>query len=360
MKYDYLILSSLPLNSGCFLRAKYFADSLRKTGAKVKLIKPVRSKPFMLDFFIHIIKYKFIVFFTRYRTGIAIKPYPNTLLPLLIKKIFCKNKVIVDIDDIDFGYRRGIISFISRLIQKPFPGFCDMVTYHNPLLKKFIMEEYKVSKNKLSVLKQGVDLEVFDYRIDNKIFKKKFISKNKLNKNTGIIIYCAHLNIASDLDVILDNIDKVIKKHDSIFIIAGGGPMLEYYKNYAKDLKLDNIFFTGYLTSQQIVKYALLSDYSLVYYKDKKVNYYRSSMKMREQLALQRKVICNDIGELKMFKKYTYQSTGSIKNYIKLIDKCLSNRPKDKREIEGYKFIRKNYDWLSIGREFHKSMATKF
>lgn len=114
MKYDFLILSSLPKNSGCYLRAKYLATSLSQNNAKVKLIVPVISHSFLLAFVLNFFKYLFFVFVTSYTYGIAIKPYPNTLIPLLLKRLISKNKIIVDIDDIDFGYRKGLMSTFSR------------------------------------------------------------------------------------------------------------------------------------------------------------------------------------------------------------------------------------------------------
>ncbi|MBU1078055.1 MAG: glycosyltransferase [Spirochaetes bacterium] len=360
MKYDFLILSSLSRNSGCFLRATYLADSLKKAGARVKLVKPSLSKPLMLDFLLNFFISFFAVIKTDYKTGVAIKPYPNTLLPLLIKRIFTKNRIAVDIDDIDFGYRSGAISLISRWIQKPFPRFFDMVTYHNPLLKDFIQKEYGVSRGRLFVLKQGVDLNLFSPGKGNEKFKTGFLKKHELKKGTRILIYTAHLNIASDLDIILENIRRTLEIEKTFLIIAGGGPMLDHYRELAEKLKINNIFFTGYCTPREIVQYVLLSDLSLVYYKDKKVNYFRSSMKLREHLALRKKIICNNVGELKLFKKFTYQSNKSISSFIRLLDEVLKKFPKDRREDQGYQYIKKHYNWEKIAGEFKKHLMNKF
>lgn len=353
MKYDFLILSSLPLNSGCYLRCKYLAEGLKRCGARVKLISPCLSKPLMLDFLFNFIKYFFIVIKYEYKVGIAVKPYPNTVIPLLLMRIFKSNKIVVDIDDIDFGYREGIISFISRIIQKPFPRYFNAVTYHNALLKKFIQKEYHVSLKKLYVLKQGVDFTVFNYNRIREItsFKKSIIKKYKLNTKVKILIYTAHLNIAADLDILLKNMHDVFKEN-CFLIIAGGGPMLSYYQELVSRLEIKNVCFTGYLTPKEIVKYVLCSDFSLVFYKDKKVNYYRSSMKLREQLALKRRIICNNVGELKLFKQYTYQSKTDIASYIKLVKRLIKTCPKDNRHITGYQYVKKNYDWDKIASQF--------
>lgn len=351
MKYDFLILSSLPKNSGCYLRAKYLATSLSQNGAKVKLIIPIISNSFLLAFTLNFFKYLFFIFITSYKYGIAIKPYPNTLFPLLLKKLISKNKIIVDIDDIDFGYRKGLMSTLSRWLQQPFPKYFDLVTYHNDLLKNFIIKEYKVSKEKLYILKQGVDFKIFNNKINHQSFKQEFIKQQSLNSKTKIIIYSAHLNIAADLDIVLQYLSGILQLNNFL-IIAGGGPQLDEYKKMAQMFGLKNIFFTGYLSPEQIIQYILISDYALVFYKDIEVNYYRCSMKLREYLALKKKVICNNVGELKYFKKYTYQSNKNIESFITILKNLLIKKPKDNREQKGYFFIRDNFNWQNIGKDF--------
>ncbi len=355
-KIDVIILSSLSRDSGCFLRATYLGKSLADNGLEVKVITPPKSMKLMLEFPVSFFIYLFYILKYRFKIGIAIKPYPNSLIPLLIKKFISGIKVVVDIDDIDFGYRKGIFTTLLRYLQKPLPGLCDYVTYHNKRLKNFIIEEYKVEEKKLVILSQGVDFNIYDYKKDVKNFKERLRERLSLKERTKIIIYTAHLNIASDLDVILDNINDLLNRRDHFFIIAGGGPMFNYFKNYAKNKGITKIYFTGYLKPNDIVKYILSSDVALVYYKDKPVNYYRSSMKLREYLALKRKVVSNDVGELKDFKHYVYQSKKDIKSFIKMIDDVLQKKRDDRRERKGYKFVKENYNWDKIGKDFLKAI----
>jgi len=353
-KLTTIILSSLPRNSGCFLRAKYLGKALAKNGLNVKVVIPPAAMPFMLDFVVTFFLNLLYIFKYKFKIAIAIKPYPNTLVPLLIKRIFTDIKICVDIDDIDFGYRKGIINTISRIIQKPFPKYFDIVTYHNPMLKDFIINEYNVNEKKLSQLPQGVDFDIYNYKTKIKNFKKELLKKLGINSKTKIIIYTAHLNIAADLDIILDNINNLLEKRNYFLIIAGGGPMLNFYKGYAKKRNIKKIYFTGYLVPEEIVKYSIIADVAIVYYKDKPVNYYRCSMKLREYLALKKKVVSNDVGELKKFKKYVYQSKSDINSFIKKLDFFLRNNYSDKRELRGYTFVKETYNWDNIEKKFKK------
>lgn len=351
MKYDFLIFSSLPKNSGCYLRALYLARSLEQNGARIRFVVPFSGKPFMLDFLLNFLKYFFYGLFTQYRIGVAVKPYPHSLLPLLLKKFLTGCRVIVDVDDIDFGYRRGFLSTVFRFLQKGLPRRTDLVTYHNPLLKNFIIREYGVKKTRLRVLEQGVDFSVFHPSRPKPAEKEAFLKKHGLKKNTCLLVYAAHLNIAADLDVILSSIRPVLEKN-AFLIVAGGGPLQGYYQALSRKTGVTNIYFTGYLPPSRIARYVRLADYALVYYKERTVNRFRCSMKMRECLALKKKVICNSFGELKLFRRFTYQSAAGIAGYIELIRKLAARPPRDRREEKGYAYVKRHCDWKKIGGQF--------
>lgn len=341
------VLSSLAQNTGCFLRAGYLAKSL-KGYSSVRYLKPLpKNLPFMLDMLLSIPINIFRVLFSNADVFIGIKPFPNVTLPLLIKKIISGSKVIIDIDDLDSGYRKGLLSKINSLIQKPFPKYFDLVTYHNSLLHDYIKKEFKVEKE-LYKLEQGVDLDVFNYKIKENKLRKKF-SKN----NEKIILFIGHLNIASDLDEIIRAMKIVQKKSGAVFIVAGGGPEENNFKKLAKEIGVKAVF-TGHISKEEIVKYVSVADLCLVYYKDKPANYYRCSMKLRECMAMEKKIVCNDVGELKEFKKYCYQSGTSLEEYANKIIKTL--KAGDKREIKARKLIEKRFNWNKIGEKFVKKL----
>ena len=350
------VLSSLAQETGCWLRAQYIANSLRNADkkARIDIIKPVkRNLPFMLDLLISIPLNLFRVLFSKADIFIAVKPFPNVTIPLLAKKIISRSRIVIDIDDLDSGYRKGALSKINSAVQKPFPRYFDIVTYHNPLLYDYIQKEFCVKKERLYKLEQGVDLSLFDYKTDKKL-KERFAGNGE-----KIILFVGHLNVASDLDDILramkiaqDELTRL--KERFVFIIAGGGPEEENLKKLARLLKVKAVF-TGYLDKEEIAKYISAADLCLVYYKDKHANYYRCSMKMRECMAMGKKIACDDVGELKKFREYSYQSPADIKKYAEKIVEIIKSGG-DGRERKGRKFIEKNFDWEEIGRRFMKRL----
>ncbi len=337
-----VILSSFAQDVGCWLRAQYLGNSLKDH--KVSYIGPFKKTwMFMLDMLFSLPINFFKVLFTKADVMIAVKPFPNVTWPLLIKKLF-GTKIIVDIDDLDHGYRKGIVSEISKRLIRPFPKYFDLVTYHNNNLLKHIVNDLRVDRKKIYKLDQGVDFGVFNYKLKDALLKNKF-------KDKKVLLYTGHLNIASDLDDILKAVSLL--KKDYVFVVAGGGPLEKEFKRLAKELKV-NAFFTGYLDRKDVARYLSIADVCLVYYKDNLVNLYRCSMKLRECLAMEKKVVCNDVGDLKEFKEFTYQSGSDLKEFSEMIVKALKSR--DKRNIKGRKYIEKKYDWKIIGSKFSKRL----
>ncbi len=348
------VLSSLAQETGSWLRTQYIADSLRNAGKgkiEVEAVKPLKkSLPLMMDMALSIPLNFLKILFNKSDVFIAVKPFPNLSVPLVAKKMLDKSKIIVDIDDLDSGYRKGLLSEINAFSQKPFPRYFDIVTYHNSLLYDYIQKEFKVQKEKLYKLDQGVDFRIFDYKIKDENLRKKFADKNE-----KIILFMGHLNIASDLDEIIKAMKIVQEKLSKtrtkfVFLVAGGGPDEENFKNLAEELGVKAIF-TGYVNKEDIAKYVSIADLCIVYYKDKNVNYYRCSMKLRECMGMGKKIVCDDVGDLKQFSKYTYQTKADMNEFAEKIIKLLKSKG-DGRELKARKFIEKNLDWNKLGEKF--------
>ncbi len=356
-KLNIIVVSALGENTGCALRAKYIAASLKNNNVNARYIKGINTKPFMLDFIITLFINVRILFIPS-DIIIGCKPYPNIAIYMCIAKIIFRKKIIFDIDDMD-TFRKGLIGKFGSLIQKPYPKHADIVTYHSHNLHKYIIEHFSVTEEKLYQLIQGVNLEYFHpiTEDDNKLFdiwQKHFLIQNSLvDKN--ILLYIGHLNIACDLKSIFEILLMAIEEGltDIRLVVIGGGDMLNHFKNLSIKMGLEEyIVFTGYIDYKDIIRYSSISNRSIVYYSDIKENYVRQSMKIRELLAMKKYVICNDIGDLKEFEEYTYQINAfSYNDMSKMITNTFLETLDDRNE-KGYEYIKNNFDWNIIGKKF--------
>lgn len=352
---EILVLSSLPQDSGCFLRAKYLADGLAQAGHRTTLAMEPKGISFLLHMLLSFVRNIFLVLFSKADVGICIKPYPNTLWPLLLRRFFRRDFfVVTDIDDLDYGYRKGFLSRLSRILQLPFPQHCNLVTYHNDNLFRHIRENFHVPENRLYRLDQGVDFNIYGHTNETATaeLRKKIVSRSGM-QNPVLLAYSAHLNIASDLDDIFTALSETYSSFPQFYlVIAGGGPMLEEFQQHASLLPFaQQIHFTGHLSPQDVSLHLAAADYGLVYYADKHVNYYRTSMKIREYLALGMDVICNNVGDLKEFGNLTFQSGPSSHEFAVKIVEVLKEQKRLPASLKN-SYIRSKYDWKTIAEAF--------
>jgi hypothetical protein len=111
----------------------------------------------------------------------------------------------------------------------------------------------------------------------------------------------------------------------------------------------------GHMTNDSIKEYIAAADVCLVYYKDIPVNQYRCSMKLREYLAMNKKVAATGVGEMRDFKKYVFLSSPKHSSYAASISKAIKSL--DKTHEKGYKFIRCNYNWEYAAADFYKYLS---
>lgn len=344
-----LIFSSLSARTGCWVRAGYIANSLRRGGADVTLFKPLPQMPFFLDMILSIPLNIFRVLLHRTDVVIGLKPFPNTTLPLMVSKILGRF-VIVDIDDLDYEYRTGMLRNIVKYVQCFTPKHCDLVTYHNEMLATEILDTFKVNQAKMYRMQQGVDLQVFNIDTHNTTtIQRKLVDDHRL-KNKTVLMYTAHLNAGSDLEIVLRAIQTLYISFPAIkLLVIGGGSKEKQYRALANELHIDeHVVFTGYKQCTDIANYLRIADICLLYYRPSKVNNYRCSMKLREYLAMKKSVVCNPAGELASFKDFTIQSTDStIQAYADAIEAAMTH-PCETATQNGYEYAKHNFDWNSI------------
>ena len=333
-----LVLSSQASNTGSTLRAFYIYKHLKKYADADYIAPPFKSMPFMLDFLFSLFYYFFMVLNRKYDAVIIVKPYPNTVLPALVLKAGGA-KLIIDIDDMDYGYRAGFLSQVIKTLQDNMTEKADYLTSHNQALIKLIEKTHPRFKGKIYMLKQCVDLSLYKKTPPSLKISREIRSVYKGKK---ILFYTAHLNIASYLDDILAAVSAV--KENYVLIVGGGGPMLDYYKKSAAKMGLsDKTIFTGQLKQEEIVPYILASDLCLVYYRNEPVNLHRASMKLREYLSLGANVAANAVGEIKDFKSVVHLSGASYKAFAAKLKNVL--KTKLVNNAGGQKYIKSRYDW---------------
>jgi glycosyltransferase involved in cell wall biosynthesis len=344
-----LVLCSQAKDTGAVFRAEYIYKYLKKAGADAELIyPPLKSLPLMLDFIFSMFYYFFAIMNKKPDVVIIQKPYPNTVLPALILKT-AGARIVIDVDDLDHGYRKGLLADFIKWLQYRLTKTADLITSHNTVLIKEIERSHPEYKGRIYRLNQCVDAGIFSRRKAGKREIKEIKSRYPGKK---LLFYMANLNIASCLDRILDSM-ALIKDERALLVVAGGGPLLNNYKRAAAAKGVSKrVVFLGPIERSRAAEYMMAAELCLVYYNEAQVNRHRASMKLREYLAMGRPVVATAVGEIKDFKNMAYLCSPKPGAFAAEIVKRLKTL--DKRAEKGYKVIRENYDWGKESGKFYK------
>jgi glycosyltransferase involved in cell wall biosynthesis len=353
----FFILSAKGWGTGSALRAYYIAQALQKRGHQVTFVKPIPTLPFWLDMVLSKPYYLFISLFVRSNVALAVKPYPMVIPALWIQRLKGA-KVVIDIDDLDYAYSRGWFKKLHQWLQKPWPNWADLVTYHNLKLRGPILDFFGVPPAKLIQLAQGVDLAVFNPSSHSASNLPPVAAALFQNKNARpILAFTAHLNIACDLEPVLQAFQKILKSiPQAQLLVAGGGPDANRFKRIARDLGMAySVHFTGLLSPTQVAASLKISDVSLVYYSATPANEHRASMKLREALACGCRVVATDVGEAALFKKAAFLSPPGPAHYAQTVLKAL----KTKKKPQAGALLVKKWDWTDCVAVLEKEFQNR-
>jgi glycosyltransferase involved in cell wall biosynthesis len=305
-----LVFSALGRHSGCALRARYLKDALRRRGWDARLLLPLfPNLPLSLEAFLAVPRFALAAAFSRAELAVAIKPYPNCWLALWILKLKGV-KVVMDVDDWDGAWRGGLLGSLAALVQAPAFRLLPLFSTHHPGIRR------KLGGGALS-LGQGVDTSIFHPR---------------RGKPAKVLVFTAHLNVACQLDLLMDWVGPWLKAHpDWSLLVAGGGPKLgEYRRRHASA----QVRFSGPLSPEAVAEAVAGARICLSAYGEGGGNEFRVPMKAGEYLAMGKPLATNYISGLAPLKPYLYLSQPGPKAFGRLLDRLAAGKG-DGREKRG-------------------------
>ncbi|WGI36605.1 glycosyltransferase [Mesomycoplasma lagogenitalium] len=146
---------------------------------------------------------------------------------------------------------------LSSLVYKREIRILNKSKYFTLVSKSLEDEMVKFNfKHKAKIIRNGLNIEIAkNQEIDR--LKLKFKKENNIeDENIKILSFLGRIHKYKNIEFIF-NVLKILKnkKFNFRFILAGGGPDFDYFKNLAIKLEIDNlIIYTGVVKNQELKK----------------------------------------------------------------------------------------------------------
>ena len=200
-----------------------------------------------------------------------------------------KNRVIFEIHEIIFEKKNHRYIVFKQLIKSKY--FEKLIVISHALKNIYLQKKY-LNKIIIQVAHDGADeIKNFDSKV------KLLGCKEKLK-----VGYVGHLYKGRGIETIIECARKI---NDMTFHLVGGlKEDIEYWKNYSKLLNLDNIYFYGFVSPKESIKYRNSFDIFLAPY-EKKVSIFGGSgsdtskfmspLKIFEYMSHKKPIITSDL-----------------------------------------------------------------
>jgi glycosyltransferase involved in cell wall biosynthesis len=174
----------------------------------------------------------------------AMNPNFFAFFPALVFKLIYRKEIVRNVDDLwpEVFYDLGIIksSFIKKILDSIASLSYRIPVAIIPVSQGYvptILNKYKIPKEKVTVIEQGVDVTKF-CRIDN-----------LPRKPEKIVMYSGILGQGYDFDIILESA-KLLESRKIQFVIRGRGELEDRIIEKAKQLDLRNLMIKTELLSE--------------------------------------------------------------------------------------------------------------
>lgn len=167
----------------------------------------------------------------------------------IILKEYLQIPLITTIHATEYGRNNGIYTELQKFIHHKEKKLVEQ-SEHIIVCSHYMSEEIKkfffINKRNISVIVNGVD-EPTHFSDTNDLLEGLPIDRNR-----KMIFSLGRIVKEKGFDIIIEAARNMKEKQpDVYFIIAGNGPLLDYYRRRVRDLSLENVvFFIGFINDQ--------------------------------------------------------------------------------------------------------------
>lgn len=239
-------------------------------------------------------------------------------------------------------------AIISDWLKNMYFRRAETIITVSPLIKDKLIEKYKLDGNKIEVVPNGANTELF-------IPMDKSVAQDKvgLSRNSRYICFVGNLTAWQGVDFLIKAAPTIIENNPDVrFLIVGDGVMRDELESMTKKNETAEYFlFIGSVPFKDVPLYINASDICIALFA---ANRKCSPLKVFEYLSCGRPVLLSDLGnDTELFKKCEsvfYLQSQSPADIADMVNE-LFHKYSEGNSMMARDFILENYTW--------KNTATK-
>lgn len=323
--------------------------------SNIKYVPVLNFFPFGLISYQISLFFNLLLFYWKNRVdAFYIRQSDFTFMPLIISKFF-RIPYIVEVNGLLLN---EMSMFENSRMHMAITELSEGLSYKNAAkiiavtqgVKKGIMELYDLEDEKIIVIENGANTDLFR-PMDQREARKK-IYLDEYSKYIGFI---GNLAPWQGVEYLIQAAPIIVKAYpETRFLIAGDGIMRKELMQLAENLGVsDKVNFTGSIPYNNVPLYINAFDICVVYKKPIKSGY--SPLKLYEYLACGKPVIASRVEGFEMVELEKAGVLAKPENPEELA-KAIIELIKDRKLMEelgknGRKYVLENHSWESIGKK---------
>lgn len=315
MKILYLALVEIDVHGGPRTHLLEICQNLAKLGHGILILLPAQkvkphvagcrvvTVPFFGFSIVSLVIYYLTVslyliyYLVRFRPDSIYEREMNNLLPVIICRIFRK-PVIMEVngsirDDMEQIKASRVAIDIACLVQRYELKCAGRIIVTGVGLKNMLQKEYGLTPDKVFVVDNGVNTELFHPMDKNKCRVRTGLSPEKF-----YLGFIGTFHPHHDITTLISALPVVIRSNQDVYLVlVGKGLTLDEAKRRASEMGIDNrVIFRGSVPYEEMPYYINSFDISIFTANKMKLNREGiSSFKLMEYMACGQAIIVNDI-----------------------------------------------------------------
>ena len=251
------------------------------------------------------------------------------------------------------GIRR-YISYIKSLLNEKTYRYANHLVSVAPKIKKVLQNEYKIEPEKISVIENGANTELF-----RPMNTKEVRRELKLDETCNYICFAGTLYKWQGVEYLIRASPHILEECSrSFFLIIGDGSSRESLTDLAEQLGVsDRFIFTGAKPYTSVPLYINASDLCVApFIKERNIKVGFSAIKLYEYLACGKPVIASDIEEVRRLLQESKagicvgpESPGELANAI--VGLLRDSKTRDRMGESGRRYVVENGSWENTARK---------